>query len=30
MHKGSCHCGKVVYEVEGDFDKVIECNPCHP
>ena len=26
MHKGSCHCGKVTYEVEGDFDKVIECN----
>jgi hypothetical protein len=26
MHKGSCHCGKITYEVAGDFDKVIECN----
>lgn len=25
-HTGSCHCGKVRYEVEGDFSKGIECN----
>ena len=28
-HKGSCHCGKVSYEVEGDFDQVMECNCSH-
>ncbi|WP_457094643.1 GFA family protein, partial [Microvirga sp. P5_D2] len=26
LHKGSCHCGKVVIEVEADLDQVIECN----
>ena len=26
LHKGSCHCGKVVIEVETDIDQVIECN----
>ena len=25
-HKGSCHCGYIAYEVEGDFDEVMECN----
>ena len=25
-HKGSCHCGKIAFEVEGDFNEVIECN----
>ncbi|HEX4479445.1 MAG TPA: GFA family protein [Rudaea sp.] len=25
-HKGSCHCGKVAYEVEGDIDSVMACN----
>jgi hypothetical protein len=25
-HKGSCHCGNIAYEVEGDFDEVMECN----
>lgn len=25
-HKGSCHCGKVKYEVEMDLGKVISCN----
>ena len=29
MHTGSCHCGKVTYEVDADFDKVIECNCTH-
>lgn len=27
MHyKGSCHCGKVTYEVEGEIESVIDCN----
>lgn len=26
MHKGSCHCGKIAYEVEGDLAEVTECN----
>jgi hypothetical protein len=25
-YKGSCHCGNVAYEVEGEIDKVIACN----
>lgn len=25
-HTGSCHCGKVRYEVEADVSKGIECN----
>ncbi|HVA54803.1 MAG TPA: GFA family protein [Gammaproteobacteria bacterium] len=25
-HKGSCHCGKFRYEVEGDIGEVTECN----
>jgi len=29
MHKGSCHCGEIAFEVEGEFDKVIECNCSH-
>ncbi|MBF0350592.1 MAG: GFA family protein [SAR324 cluster bacterium] len=28
-HKGSCHCGGIVFEVEGDFEKVMECNCSH-
>lgn len=28
-HKGSCHCGKISFEVEGDFDSVLECNCSH-
>ena len=30
-HKGSCHCGAVAYEVEGDIQGVIMCNCsiCH-
>jgi hypothetical protein len=28
-HKGSCHCGKVKFDVEGDFDSVMECNCSH-
>ena len=25
-HKGSCHCGKVSFEIETDLQQVIECN----
>ena len=28
-HKGSCHCGKIAFEVEGDFNEVMECNCSH-
>ncbi len=28
-HKGSCHCGDVTFEVEGDIGKVLECNCSH-
>lgn len=29
LYQGSCHCGQVAYEVEGDLTKVIECNCSH-
>ena len=25
-YKGSCHCGGIRFEVEGDFSQVISCN----
>jgi hypothetical protein len=25
-HKGSCHCGQVRYEVEGEIESAMECN----
>ena len=25
-YKGSCHCGRVAFEVEGDLREVLECN----
>ena len=25
-YKGSCHCGKVAFEVEGEFDRAMSCN----
>jgi hypothetical protein len=28
-HSGSCHCGKISYDVEGEIDQVIECNCSH-
>lgn len=28
-HRGSCHCGRVAFEVEGDVQRVIECNCSH-
>ena len=26
IHRGSCHCGHIAFEAEGDLDKVMECN----
>ena len=26
IYKGSCHCGKVAFEAEGDLTGVMECN----
>jgi len=26
MHKGSCHCGRVAFEVEGDIQQALSCN----
>src|SRR5690349_7080688 len=26
MHKGSCHCGKIAFEVEGEIDSALACN----
>ena len=28
-HTGSCHCGQVSFEVEGDPQQVMECNCTH-
>lgn len=28
-HTGSCHCGKVTFEVEGEIGKLGECNCSH-
>lgn len=25
-HKGSCHCGRVAFEVDGDIDGAMSCN----
>src|SRR5262245_51884510 len=29
MYQGSCHCGRVSFEVEGDLGQVMECNCSH-
>jgi hypothetical protein len=29
MHTGSCHCGAVAFEVDGEFERAIECNCSH-
>jgi hypothetical protein len=31
LYKGSCHCGKVSFEVEGQIDSALSCNCsiCH-
>jgi hypothetical protein len=28
-YQGSCHCGKIAYEVEGTLEQVGECNCSH-
>lgn len=28
-HKGSCHCGRIAFEVDGDIAQVMECNCSH-
>jgi hypothetical protein len=28
-HKGSCHCGRIAFEVEGDLTQAMECNCSH-
>ena len=25
-HAGSCHCGRIAFTVEGEFDSAIDCN----
>jgi len=25
-HRGSCHCGRVAFEVEGEIDQALACN----
>jgi hypothetical protein len=25
-HKGSCHCGRIAFEVDGDIGQLMECN----
>lgn len=29
LHSGSCHCGNIRFEVEGDFTEAMECNCSH-
>jgi hypothetical protein len=29
MHKGSCHCGDMTFEVDGECEHAIECNCSH-
>jgi hypothetical protein len=26
IYKGSCHCGNIAFEAEGDLEQVIQCN----
>jgi hypothetical protein len=28
-HKGSCHCGRIAFEVEGEIEQLMECNCSH-
>lgn len=28
-HTGSCHCGRIAFEVDGDIGEVMECNCSH-
>lgn len=29
IYKGSCHCGRISYEVDGELAQAIECNCSH-
>ena len=29
IHQGSCHCGRIAFEVEGDIAEVMQCNCSH-
>jgi hypothetical protein len=29
VHQGSCHCGKVTFQVESEIQQVMECNCSH-
>ncbi|WP_461600000.1 GFA family protein [Achromobacter marplatensis] len=29
MQQGSCHCGQIEFEVDGDVSQVLECNCSH-
>ncbi len=29
LYKGSCHCGKIAFEVEGEIDQAMDCNCSH-
>ena len=29
IYNGSCHCGKVAFQVEGELGPVVECNCSH-
>ena len=29
IHQGSCHCGRIAFEVEGEIQQLMECNCSH-
>lgn len=29
IYRGSCHCGRIAYEVEGTLEQAMECNCSH-
>jgi hypothetical protein len=29
IYQGSCHCGRIAFDVEGDLEKAMECNCSH-
>ena len=29
IHNGSCHCGNIKFEAQGELDSVLECNCSH-
>ncbi len=29
MHQGSCHCGRIAFEIEADITEVTQCNCSH-